>query len=55
MEKKFSGQKISDNPEGILRDIFYLAAVLPFIANDRFLYEPIGLPIQQFTLSAIQS
>lgn len=32
VDKIFSGQELTDNPEGILQDIFYLAAVLTFIA-----------------------
>lgn len=31
VDKIVSGQQLSDNPEGILQDIFYLAAVLPSI------------------------
>ena len=31
MDKIFSVQELTDNPEGILQDIFYLAAVLPSI------------------------
>lgn len=31
MDKIFSSQELSDNPEDILQDIFYLAAALPSI------------------------
>lgn len=31
VDKIFSGQELTDNSEGILQDIFYLAAVLPSI------------------------